>query len=215
MNFNEWEPVYEAILNDFGFSRAEDEHSAQLLSDLLEEKGDSILPLGKLQSTIKDKEVIVCGKAPRLSKDVVKLQTEREKVIVAADGATTILLSHGITPDIIVSDLDGVIEDIIEANKRCAIIIVHAHGDNIAKLKKYVPQLTKIIGTTQSRPLSNVFNFGGFTDGDRAVYLAKHLGAKKISIIGFDFEDATVGAIKKKKLLWARRLIAATGAKIL
>jgi len=215
MNFNEWAPVYEAILNDFGFSQAEDEHSAQLLSDLLEEKGDSVLPLEKLQSTIKDKEVIVCGKAPRLSKDVVKLQTKREKVIVAADGATTILLSHGITPHIIVSDLDGIIDDIIEANKRCAIIIVHAHGDNIAKLKKYVPQLTKIIGTTQSRPLSNVFNFGGFTDGDRAVYLAKHLGAKKISIIGFDFEDATVGAIKKKKLLWARRLIAATGAKIL
>ncbi|HXY88123.1 MAG TPA: 6-hydroxymethylpterin diphosphokinase MptE-like protein [Candidatus Acidoferrales bacterium] len=215
MNFNEWEPVYAAILNDFGFSRDEDEHSAQFLSDLLEEKGDSVLPLEKLQSTIKDKEVIVCGKAPRLSEDVVKLHTKREKVIVAADGATTVLLSHGITPHIIVSDLDGVIDDIIEANKRCAIIIVHAHGDNIAKLKKYVPQLTKIIGTTQSRPLPNVFNFGGFTDGDRAVYLAKYLGAKKISIIGFDFEDATVGAIKKKKLLWARRLIAATDAKIL
>ena len=215
MNFNEWEPIYEKILNDFGFSREEDERSAQLLSELLEEKSDSVLPLEKLQSIIKDKEVVVCGKAPRLSKDVVKLQTKREKVIVAADGATTTLLSQGITPHVIVSDLDGVIDDIIEANERCAVIVVHAHGDNITKLKIYVPQLTKILGTTQSRPLSNVFNFGGFTDGDRAVYLAKELGAKKINIIGFDFEDATVGAMKKKKLLWAKRLIAATDVEIL
>ena len=215
MNFNEWEPIYEKILNDFGFSREEDERSAQLLSELLEEKSDSLLPLEKLRSMIKDKEVVVCGKAPRLSKDVVKLQTKREKVIVAADGATTTLLSQGITPHVIVSDLDGVIDDLIEANERCAVIVVHAHGDNITKLKIYVPQLTKILGTTQSRPLSNVFNFGGFTDGDRAVYLAKELGAKKINIIGFDFEDATVGAMKKKKLLWAKRLIAATDVEIL
>ena len=215
MNFNDWEPIYQKILNDFGFSREEDERSAQLLSELLEEKSDSLLPLEKLRSIIEDKEVIVCGKAPRLSKDVVKLQTKREKVIVAADGATTTLLSQGITPHVIVSDLDGVIDDIIEANERCAVIVVHAHGDNITKLKIYVPQLTKILGTTQSRPLSNVFNFGGFTDGDRAVYLAKELGAKKINIIGFDFEDATVGAMKKKKLLWAKRLIAATDVEIL
>ena len=215
MNFNEWEPIYVKILNDFGFSREEDERSAQLLSELLEEKRDSLLPLEKLRNIIKDKEVIVCGNAPRLSKDVVTLQTKREKVIVAADGATTTLLSQGITPRVIVSDLDGVIGDIIEANERCAVIVVHAHGDNITKLKIHVPQFTKILGTTQSHPLSNVFNFGGFTDGDRAVYLAKALGAKKISIIGFDFEDATVGAMKKKKLLWAKRLIAATDVEIL
>jgi uncharacterized Rossmann fold enzyme len=215
MNFSDWEPIYETILKDFGFSREEDELSAQLLSELLEEKSDSVLPLERLQSIIKDKEIIVCGKAPRLSKDIVKLRRKRKQVIMAADGATTTLLSRGITPHVIVSDLDGVMSDIIEANERCAVIVVHAHGDNIAKLKKYVPQLTKILGTTQSRPLSNVFNFGGFTDGDRAIYLAKELGAKKINIIGFDFEDATVGAMKKKKLLWAKRLIAATEVEIL
>lgn len=118
-------------------------------------------------------------------------------------------------PHVIVSDLDGVMDDIIKANERCAVVVVHAHGDNITKLRSYVPQLQKIVGTTQSRPLSNVFNFGGFTDGDRAIYLAKHLGAKEIGIIGFDFEDATVGEIKKKKLRWAKRLIAAINVKVL
>lgn len=95
MNFNEWEPIYEKILNDFGFSREEDERSAQLLSELLEEKSDSLLPLEKLRSIIKDKEVVVCGKAPRLSKDVVKLQTTREKVIVAADGEPPLCCRKG------------------------------------------------------------------------------------------------------------------------
>ncbi len=215
MNFNEWEPIYEEILNDLGFSREEDESSAQLLSELLKKKRNSLLTLEKLQNIIKDKEVIVCGKAPRLLNDVTKLQTKKKEVIVAADGATSTLLSRGITPHVIVSDLDGVMDDIIKANERCAVVVVHAHGDNITKLKSYVPQLQKIIGTTQSRPLSNVFNFGGFTDGDRAIYLAKQLGAKEISIIGFDFEDATVGEIKKKKLRWAKRLIAAINVKVL
>ncbi len=215
MNFNDWEPIYEEILNDFGFSREEDEASAQLLSELLKKKRNSLFTLDKLQNIIKDKEVIVCGKAPRLLNDVTKLQTKKKGVIVAADGATSTLLSRGIMPHVIVSDLDGVMDDIIKANERCAVVVVHAHGDNITKLRSYVPQLQKIVGTTQSRPLSNVFNFGGFTDGDRAIYLAKHLGAKEIGIIGFDFEDATVGEIKKKKLRWAKRLIAAINVKVL
>jgi uncharacterized Rossmann fold enzyme len=215
MDFKEWEPIYKEILNDFGFSREEDESSAQLLSEFLKEKGNSVLTLRKLRNIIKDKEVIVCGKAPRLLDDITKLRPKKKEVIVAADGATSTLLSRGITPHVIVSDLDGAMDDIIEANERCAIVVVHAHGDNITKLKSYVPQLKKIIGTTQSRPLSNVFNFGGFTDGDRAIYLANHLGAKEIGIIGFDFEDANVGEIKKKKLRWAKRLIAAINVKVL
>jgi uncharacterized Rossmann fold enzyme len=215
MNFNDWEPIYEEILNDFRFSREEDEASAQLLSELLKKKRNSLLKLDKLQNIIKDKEVIVCGKAPRLLNDVTKLQTKKKGVIVAADGATSTLLSRGIMPHVIVSDLDGVMDDIIKANERCAVVVVHAHGDNITKLRRYVPQLQKIVGTTQSRPLSNVFNFGGFTDGDRAIYLAKQLGAKEIAIIGFDFEDATAGELKKKKLRWAKRLIAAINVKVL
>lgn len=215
MNFNDWEPIYEEILHDFGFSREKDEASAQLLSELLKKKRNSLLTLDKLQNIIKDKEVIVCGKAPRLLNDVTKLQTKKNKVIVAADGATSTLLSRGIIPHVIVSDLDGAMDDIIRANEQCAIVVVHAHGDNITRLRSYVPQLKKIVGTTQSCPLSNVFNFGGFTDGDRAIYLAKQLGAKEIGIIGFDFEDATVGEIKKKKLSWAKRLIAAINVKVL
>jgi len=33
MDFSTWEPIYEEILKDFGFERAEDERSASILSD--------------------------------------------------------------------------------------------------------------------------------------------------------------------------------------
>jgi uncharacterized Rossmann fold enzyme len=33
------------------------------------------------------------------------------------------------------------------------------------------------------------------------------LGARSITLVGFDFEDPKVGAIKRKKLRWAKKLI--------
>ncbi len=70
-----------------------------------------------------------------------------------------------------------------------------------------VPQLGNIIGSTQVQPLENVFNFGGFTDGDRCVFLAKEFQASGIMMIGFDFNDPDVTDLKKKKLKWAKKLI--------
>ena len=65
-----------------------------------------------------------------------------------------------------------------------------------------------------------VYNFGGFTDGDRAVFLAEELGAKKIFLIGFDFgeivgkwskpylkEHASIWESKKKKFKIAQMLL--------
>ena len=86
-------------------------------------------------------------------------------------------------------------------------MVVHAHGDNLDALKRYVPQLERIIGTVQCRPPPGLYNFGGFTDGDRCVFLAQELGAASIKLVGFDFEDEGVTPRKKKKLAWAKRLI--------
>ena len=41
-------------------------------------------------------------------------------------------------------------------------------------------------------------NFGGFTDGDRCVFLAEYFKAKKIVLIGMDFGDKIVKYSKKK-----------------
>ncbi len=109
--------------------------------------------------------------------------------------------------------------DQLKANSEGSIAIIHAHGDNINKIKKYVPKLEgKILGTTQINPEPYKFlhNFGGFTDGDRAVYLADHFHAKKIYLMGFDF-NGKIGEysfaenkdkkLKLKKLKWCEYLI--------
>jgi hypothetical protein len=98
------------------------------------------------------------------------------------------------------------------ANENGAIIIIHVHGDNAREIKKFVPLFDNVLGTTQSRPLENVYNFGGFTDGDRAFFLAEHFNAREIILIGFDFDEPIQKEgkdlkIKKKKLKWARFLI--------
>ena len=122
-------------------------------------------------------------------------------------------MSMGIVPDIVVTDLDGDVESQIEASEKGAVTLIHAHGDNIDLIMRYAKEFTgKVILTTQSRPDLVLYNFGGFTDGDRAVCLARHLGAENILLYGFDFEnpsfkDGSDPAVKRKKLQWARRII--------
>jgi uncharacterized Rossmann fold enzyme len=65
-------------------------------------------------------------------------------------------------------------------------------------------------------PVKNVYNFGGFTDGDRSVFLAEEFGAKEIVLLGMDF-GAHIGKyskeavknveLKKKKLRAGKRLL--------
>jgi uncharacterized Rossmann fold enzyme len=206
MKFEEWEPVYKLILKDMGFDRKKDECAALLLSGMIEtkaEKKNEVLKIDDLRRAIKGKDVLVCGKASTLA-DEIKNVDFKKYVTIAADGATSILMSNGIIPDIIVTDLDGNMEDEARAG---AIMVVHAHGDNMETLSKEVPRLKRLVGTTQSKPLKNVYNFGGFTDGDRSVFLAKEMGARTIRLIGFDFKDENVTPLKKKKLVWAEKLI--------
>jgi len=202
MDFKHWEPIYEEILRDFGWRRERDEEAARLLSKLLSGRSNE---LNVVKKTIKGKDVLVCGNASTLSSDLDKFDMD-EYVIIAADGATSTLLGKGIIPDIIVTDLDGNIPDEIEANKRGAIMVIHAHGDNMDKLS-VVDRVKDVIGTTQAGPLENIYDFGGFSDGDRCVFLAHSLGAKSITLAGFDLEDKNVTEIKKKKLKWAKKLI--------
>ncbi|MHC1593360.1 MAG: 6-hydroxymethylpterin diphosphokinase MptE-like protein [Methermicoccaceae archaeon] len=204
-----WMPLYRSILEDFGFDRGADESSAKILGRLVYEVGNGV-PVQKLSELLGGKVALVCGKARTLASDIKKAQEQGMldgSVLVAADGATSVLLSLGIVPHIIVSDLDGIMKDIVAASKEGSLVVVHAHGDNIPLLWEHVPVLKGVVATTQSTPFDGVYNFGGFTDGDRCVFLAKTFGASKVVLLGFDFYDATRGATKRKKLVWARRLI--------
>ena len=208
MRYEDWEPYYKAILEDFGWTAEGDEAAARLLSSMLPEHTSY---LDNAKELVKDKDVIVCGKAPSLEKDMEKVDWWYKYTVIAADGAVSTLLKQGIVPDIVVSDLDGSHEDLMRADENGAIIFAHAHADNVESVKSLVPKLKHVVGTTQAQPLENVYNFGGFSDGDRCVFLAKEFGAKTIKIIGFDLDDTNVTPKKLKKLKWARKLLGDLG----
>lgn len=212
MNFPEWEPIYKQILDDFGFIRKKDEEASKVLAGLL--KPNKTLNIQKLFDSIENKNVIIFGSGPTLENDLK--DDNFNGIIIAADGATSAMMKHNLIPDVIITDLDGYIPDQIKANKLGAKIIVHAHGDNISALKKWVPKFHEnILGTTQAMPdeKKGIYNFGGFTDGDRAVYLSSHFNAKIITLVAFNFK--TIGdysfnynlETKLRKLTWANLLI--------
>jgi uncharacterized Rossmann fold enzyme len=169
---------------------------------------------------IRDKQIVIFGAGPSLEinfKEKIKIYNKCLKF--TADGATSFLLENGVIPDVIVTDLDGKISDQVLSNKKRSIVIIHAHSDNINKIDNYVSGFSgKIIGTTQTDPSKflNLYNFGGFTDGDRAVCISDHFRAKKIYLTGFDF-DEEIGKysfmenknrkLKIKKLKWCKFII--------
>ena len=108
-------------------------------------------------------------------------------------------------PKVHVTDMEEDVDLLVNLEKKGCILVLHAHGDNIDRIRTVIPKLTKFIGTTQVVPFNKIYNFTGFTDGDRAAIIAKKFGAKEIVLFGFDFEKAE--GIKKKKLKWAKRIL--------
>ncbi|HDN50515.1 MAG: hypothetical protein DRN21_00055 [Thermoplasmata archaeon] len=209
MEWEEWEPLYEQIIKEFGYRREEDERAALIASSLIR---GTITP-EHLKKLMEGKVVSICGAGENLTDELEEI----EGVVMAADEATSVVLAHDIVPDIVTTDLDGNVDDIVRVQERGSIIIVHAHGDNMDSLKNHLPKFTScIMLTTQSAPFNNVYNFGGFTDGDRAYCIARHFNASRIKLIGFDFEnpkekEGKNSEIKRKKLHWAKRIIEMQG----
>jgi uncharacterized Rossmann fold enzyme len=205
MLYEEWKGYYDQILKDFGFDKQKDELSARMLDDLLAGEETELEDLRKL---IMGKIVTIAGDGPNLENE-----TDRARgVLIAADEATSVLLERGMIPDVVMTDLDGKVEDLVNANERGAIVIIHAHGDNKDEIRRFAGSFRgKVLGTTQSIPFGKIHNFGGFTDGDRGVFLADHFDALEIDLIGFDFDNPREKGknveIKKKKLDWAYVLI--------
>ena len=177
-----WNSKYNEILKEFNFNKQEDTDSAKLLDSILGEEDH----MEKIHGLIENQNVFVIGAGPSLSYAIPVLQNFKKTVKIVADSAVKPLIENGIKPDIIVTDLDGDEATFRRIGNSKAIFVVHAHGDNISKLS-FVKNFKNCIGTTQTRPFGKLQNFGGFTDGDRAVFLASYFKAKKIILFGMDF----------------------------
>ncbi len=183
---------YKGILQKFNYDKKKDIQSARILNMILKDE----YPLKKLEQKIKNKTVFIIGAGPSLAKIIPLLKKFRNITKIVADGAARALVENKIQPDIVVTDLDGNWEFLKKAASSNSIMVVHSHGDNIEKLPLTL-LFRYCIGTTEGEPFGKIRNFGGFTDGDRCVFLARYFGAKKIILFGMDF-GAKVGRYSKE-----------------
>ncbi|MDG6928949.1 MAG: DUF115 domain-containing protein [Nitrososphaerota archaeon] len=224
MAWRDWRRVYPRIASEFNYDPRTDEEAAALLAGLLAERAardSGALP--RLSALLRGSSAFVFGAGPSLPRDAELFMATglRGGACLAADGAARCLLSHGLVPSVVVTDLDGGAEGLLEASARGAVTVVHAHGDNVRLLEECVPLFEgQVVGTTQVDPLPDVHNFGGFTDGDRAVLLAGGLGASRIVLAGMDLGgvvgmyskpsltgDTPAWPAKARKLAWAGRIL--------
>ena len=202
MEFETWEPVYEAVLAAFGYDRAADERARDLLRSLLDGPGYDPTELG-----VAGRTVAVAGGAAGLLDDLDGVRAA-DAVFATSDAAAR-LDERGVAVDCVVTDLDGSPDTVRDLAARGTPVAVHAHGDNIPALRAVVPDLPAgmVMPTTQARPVGVTHNPGGFTDGDRAAFLADALEARGLTFPGWAFDDPSVDPVKQRKLAWAERLL--------
>ncbi len=202
MQYEEWQPAYEAILAAFGYGEAGDRRGRDALLAAL---GDGRpLAVGDLALS---GTVAVCGAGPSLAEDLPV--PRRADAVVAASTAVDVLRDAGVAVDCMVTDLDKNPDTTRELAAAGTPVAVHGHGDNVDAVRRVVPQLetAAVLPTTQTEPRPPAVNPGGFTDGDRAAFLADACGADRLVFAGWDFDDPSVGAEKARKLHWAERLL--------
>jgi hypothetical protein len=211
MTIRGWRTKYDEIRSIFGYKESDDIDSAKKLNSIIEKK----FPSSNFKKKIFGKTVFVIGAGPSLDSAITVMKKYENVTKIVADGAIEALIKHKIRPDILVTDLDGDIKSIKKIARTNTPIIVHAHGDNKEQLDM-VKKFKNKLGTTQSIKFGRLENFGGFTDGDRCVFLAENFKPEKIILFGMDFGN-TIGkyskhvikdrSLKLKKLAWGEKLL--------
>ncbi|OIR22056.1 MAG: hypothetical protein BEU02_00410 [Marine Group III euryarchaeote CG-Epi5] len=193
-----WWPLQEEINSQFGFSKSREEVSSRLISRLYK-------PRGNLSKLLSDNPVTIVGAG------ITDIDKIPQGVLIAADGAVSACLERNLIPDIIVTDLDGNLPEMVWANKKGSKMVVHAHGDNFSRLFEFSSEIQAIsLTTTYPSPMTECW--GGFTDGDRSLMMSLAMGSNLVSLVGFNFEKVgnytgNFSPKKLQKLSWARKVV--------
>lgn len=195
-----WWSFQEEISEQFDFSKFREEAAARLVSNTKQN-------ISLIKERIEGNNLILVGAG---LKNDTKIPN---KNIIVADGALRACLEQDITPSIVVTDLDGYIPDILCAREKGSEIVLHAHGDNIARVFQYILEIDpNCITTTYPSVTSSCW--GGFTDGDRALMMSLSLNCNTVKMMGFDYKiigdySGDYSPRKLEKLFWAKKIVEA------
>lgn len=202
--------IQNEIRNYFGWEIDSDLESALKLRD-----ATTSHPFPDL-SVIRGENVVVIGAAVK-SKEIPE-----EGLLIVADGSIGAISDYSRVV-LVVSDADG-LPFIDEAAKARIPFALHAHGDNLEvwteALQRW-PSDLPIIATHQTpNQLEEIYNPGGFTDGDRAVCIAYSLGAANVELVGFSTKEVgkwsgvTNPERKLEKLKWMEKILNKLGHEV-
>lgn len=142
---------------------------------------------------------------PSVARELAARPGASRDVTITVDGATRFFLEEGLPVDAFVTDLDGMSPaDVDRALDLGCAAAIHVHGDNIEAVTTFLSRHVNEVGpalpvlfTTQAEPVDLVFNLGGFTDGDRAIFVAIAAGFTRILLASMDLNRETTGAYSK------------------
>lgn len=214
MKWADWNAQYSAIVARFGYSV--DNEARALEAGRAASEHPSVLrgtdAIAQLRSRLSGR-CVVTGNSRSLERTMEQLNDSGELsalALVASDGSCGTLHRLGLQPSVVVTDLDGDLEAESSMNEAGAVLVVHFHGDNFELASSFVEGAKgPVVITTQAGPTESTFNFGGFTDGDRAVLMCEEFGSAGILLAGFDFDNPTDDAVEEKraKLAFAKSII--------
>jgi uncharacterized Rossmann fold enzyme len=214
VEYARWAPQYARIAEALGYDLGREEASARALVDVLPAEARET-PLERCRARLVGRPAIVVGLAPGAGAPPLHLlaPSSLRPAVLAADGAAAACLSAGLVPDLVVTDLDGPVVSEVGSNARGSLVVVHAHGDNREAVERWVPEFSgELAGSWAGPPTEALLDVGGFTDGDRAAFLAEAAGASSVLLWGFAFDrveesDPAATARKLRKLAFARESI--------
>jgi 2-amino-4-hydroxy-6-hydroxymethyldihydropteridine diphosphokinase len=184
---------YDEIIASLGYSYEDDTNSRDQLSALLRSNSQARESLGRFRSKVFHGTAFAIASGPSLTRDLYEIAwilRKKTVAVIAADGAGDALAKLGILPHAIVSDLDSCSDSMLISQSKERLLFVHAHGDNITRIRELTPLFgTHVVGTTQVDPSPRVTNYGGFTDGDRACYIATAFHPNEIVLAGMDLSE--------------------------
>jgi uncharacterized Rossmann fold enzyme len=205
MQWTNWEPFYKDIIGKLRIDSETDYETTKILQHYFHDQEKQVQSRLRQLRELCRKTCIIFGAGPSLSIDLANCLNAdllSSCTTITADGATSEFIRRDIAPSIIVTDMDGDMNHIEIAARKGSILVVHAHGDNKEKIDTWIPRLLEFhpIPTTQVEPMSPIANFGGFTDGDRAAFMAVACGCTTLALAGFDLGDV-VGHVSKPDLI--------------
>jgi uncharacterized Rossmann fold enzyme len=228
VQFAAYGPLHARVMTHFGYTAGADQRAAQALAAFLGEVPAGGL-VNYLKGMVQTKPPCFVGAGDSVDEWLGGLPRTwtQARTLVAADGAARALMSAGILPDVVFTDLDGLgIEDLRTLSRGGAALVIHAHGDNLPRIESLprdFPAWPRVIGTCQGDRVPPLLSPGGFTDGDRALCFFHHLCPphQPFVLVGYDlagppgrwskpagWPDPAAAQRKLEKLRCARAVIA-------